>query len=558
MSCLIRISIVALGLLLAASSPHAQQPPADTGITMTLDEFVNRITRSEAALMARMRAYHPLVEVYVQNLAPDSRLGTVPVKDEYFLGQFDGQEGPKLTPLSPNKGSFTAGGLRRAFGTQYLPDGFAATAVPDWRALDRQRYEFVFVRREFIGEARCLVFDVRPRGDSADGFTGRIWVEDRDFNVVRFNGISRNVDHTLLSFFRKKLTFHVDSWRVNVLPGLWLPAYVYCEETDISDKPAFARLPKIKSQVRLWGYQLKGQTAQPQELTTIRIDAPSVQDSTEQGARQLSPVISQRRWEQQAEDNVIDRLTSAGLLAPGGRVDQVLETVINNLQVTNNITIDAPVKCRVLLTSPLESFTVGHTIVLSRGLIDVLPDEASLAMVLGHELSHMVLGHQLIDTKFAFADRLMVPDSDLMKTLRFRHPKEEESAADAKMLELLNKSPYKDKLADAGLFLKAIAANAKALTNLIQPHMGDFISEDATGLAELMQKAPQLAPEKLDQIAALPLGARLAVDPWSNRLDLLRTAAVPLTSAREKVPLAVTPLMPYIRYAEPAASSTSR
>jgi hypothetical protein len=535
-----------------AAAPVAKAAPvAPAPTTLSLDEFVNRISRSEAALMARMRAYHPLVEVYVQNLTPDPRTGTVPIKDEYFLGQFDGQDGPKLTPLSPGKGSFSQGNLlTRPFATQYLPDGFAATTVPDWRVLDRQRYDFTFVRREFIGEARCLVFDVRPRGDSADGFTGRIWVEDRDFNIVRFNGISRNVDHTLSSFFRKKLTFHVDSWRMNVLPGLWLPAYVYCEEANIDDRPAFSRMPRIKSQIRLWGYQLKGQTAAQQELTTIRIDAPSVQDSTEDGTRQLSPVLSQRRWEQQAEDNVIDRLTQAGLLAPTGRVDEVLETVVNNLMVTNNITVDAPVKCRVLLTSPLESFTVGHTLVLSRGLIDVLPDEASLAMVLGHELSHVVLGHMLIDTKFAFADRLMVADSDLMKTLRFRHPKDEETAADVKMLELLSKSPYKDKLADAGLFLKAIAANAKALTNLIQPHMGDFIIEGASSLGELIQKAPQLAPEKLDQIAALPLGARLTVDPWSSRLDLLRAESVPLTSAREKVPLAVTPLMPHIRYAD--------
>src|SRR3954471_19246903 len=138
-----RIAVVALVLFAAAPAPQAQQPPLDIAImlppptfpsppmlvtpppsdvpaapvkapaapatqppitTLSLDEFVNRISRSEAALMARMRAYHPLVEVYVQNLAPDPRTGTVPTKDEYFLGQFDGQDGPKLTPLSPGKG----------------------------------------------------------------------------------------------------------------------------------------------------------------------------------------------------------------------------------------------------------------------------------------------------------------------------------------------------------------------------------------------------------------------------------------------------------------------
>jgi hypothetical protein len=550
-----RIFLVGLGLVLVSSTPRAQQPPSGGGTTMSVDELADRLAKAESALMSRMRAYHPLVEVYVQTLAPDPKLGTVPTRDDYFLGQFDGKDGPNLTPLSPNKGSFhPAGVLARPFGVQYLPAGFAATTVPDWRMIDRQRYDFAFVRREFLGEARTIVLDIHPRGDSADGFTGRIWIEDRDFNIVRFNGISRNIDHTLSSFFRKKLSFHVDSWRVNVLPGLWLPAYVYCEETDLSDRPALPRMPRIKAQVRLWGYELKGTMAQS-EFTTIQLDAPTVQDNSEQ-TKQMSPVQSQRLWEQQAEDNVIDRIAKAGLLAPVGRVDGVLETVLNNLEITNGVTVEPPLKVRILLTAPLESFTVGHTIVVSRGLIDVLPDEASLAMVLGHELGHVILGHQLIDTKFAFADRLMIPDSELLGTLRFRHPTSEESAANTKVIELLGKSPYKDKLDDTGLFLRAVAANAKALTSLIQPHMGDFLVEGGPSLAALMQKAPELVPERLDQIAALPLGARVVVDPWTDRLDLLRTTSVPLTSAREKVPLAITPLMPYIRYAvQPAQTS---
>jgi hypothetical protein len=540
---LIRVSI-ALALLFWAMTLHAQSQG-----TLTLDVVVDRINKAESAVTARMRAYHPIAEIYIQTLAPDPKLGTVPTHDEYFLGQFDGKDGPNLTPLSQRDGSFhPAGFLSRPLSVQYLPSGFASTTVPDWRLLDLQRYEYTFVRREFVGEARTLVFDLQPRGDSADGFTGRIWVEDRDFNIVRFNGISRNVDHNLTGFLRKKISFHVDSWRVNVLPNQWLPAYVYCEETDVSDKPAFPRMPRIKAQVRLWGYQIKG-TSPQSEFSTIVIDEPAVQDSAEQ-AKQLSPVQSQRRWESQAEDNVIDRLSRVGLLAPRGKVDDVIETVMNNLLVTNNLTLDQPVKARILLTQPLESFTVGHTIVISRGLIDVLPDEASLAMVLGHELSHVILGHQLIDTKFAFADRLMVQDGDLLKTMRFRHPQAEESAADTKVVELLGNSPYKDKLGDAGLFLRAVAANAKALTNLIQPHMGDFVVEGGQPLAPIISKSPELAPERLDQIAALPLGARLVVDPWSDKVELLRAATVPLASAREKVPLAITPLMPYIRYAE--------
>jgi len=150
----------------------------------------------------------------------------------------------------------------------------------------------------------------------------------------------------------------------------------------------------------------------------------------------------------------------------------------------------------------------------------------------------------------------MVSDGDLLRTLHFRHTPKEESAADAKVVELLKNSPYKDKLAPAGLFLRAIGANVKQLQNLIQPHMGELIADDGgvLRLPDLMAKAPALAPERIDQIAALPLGARLVVDPWSGRADFVRSAAVPLVSAREKVPFAVTPLMPYIRYADTPAT----
>ena len=549
----------AAAIFVVMSSPaRAQQPPAQRQTTISLDEVIGRMLKAESAVSARMRAFHPIVEVYIQNLAPSEELGAVPVKDEYLLGQFDWQEGqgPRLRAMSQEKGSLRQNGsmLSRPFGVQYLPDGFAAMALPDWRLLDAERYDFQFVKREFLGEARCLVFDVRPRSGGQEGFTGRIWFEDRDFNIVRFNGINRMVDTTLSSFFKKKLSFHVDAWRVNVLPGLWLPAYVYCEEADPYDQVKLPRVPKIKAQIRLWGYESKGVQA-PQQFTTIEIDEPSIRDDAGP-AKQLSPLLSQRRWEQEAEDNVIDRLTKGGLLAPVGAVDKVLEAVVNNLQVTNNLSIDPEVRCRVLLTAPFESFTVGHTIVLSRGLIDVLPDEASLAMMLSHELAHIALGHQLIDTKFAFADRLMVSDGDLLRTLHFRHTPKEESAADAKVVELLKNSPYKDKLAPAGLFLRAIGANVKQLQNLIQPHMGELIADDGgvLRLPDLMAKAPALAPERIDQIAALPLGARLVVDPWSGRADFVRSAAVPLVSAREKVPFAVTPLMPYIRYADTPAT----
>jgi len=216
------------------------------------------------------------------------------------------------------------------------------------------------------------------------------------------------------------------------------------------------------------------------------------------------------------------------------------------VMVTNNLDIQPDVHCRVLLTTPLESFTIGHTIVMSRGMIDVLPDEAALAMILTHELAHIVLGHHL-DTKLAFNDRMFFPDERTFERMDFARDRTEEEAADKKAMELLSNSPYKDKLGNAGLFLKAVQAEAPELKNLIRPHLGDsLLNGDATRMSVLMTSSPKFDPKKTDQIAALPLGGRVKVDPWSDQLELIKTKPVAITSASEKMPFEVTPFFPFL------------
>src|SRR5436190_17980817 len=542
-------------------TPTAQTPSRAGQVQA--DDIIDRMSKAERAVLERLRTSHPLMEVYIQSVAPDEARGWVPVDDNYFLGQLQVDDEPTLRPFGQKAPREQSGvKVHTHSNPPDVGDAFAAMVAPDWRALDRKRYEFTYVRREFLGESRCFVFDVRPLRTSREGFVGRIWIEDRDYNLVRYNGAIGGSERTLSGWLKRALSFHMDGWRVNAAPGVWVPSYVYSEETDLStassSKSSSKSKPqaRFKSQTRIWGYQAQN-TDRTGSLTTIRIDEPNVADTTD-GAAQLSPVLSQRRWEQEAEANVLERLEAIGLLAPAGEADKVLETVLNNLVVTNKVNLERPLHARILLTSPLESFTVGHTIVMSRGLIDVLPDEASLATMLAHELSHVALGHPLIDTKFSFADRLMVADGELLPTLRFRHTPREEAAADEKVIELLGKSPYRDKLADAGLFLRALADRVKQLPRLIQPHIGDYMAANGqmTRLADLIKEAPPLLPDSLEQIAALQLGARLVLDPWSGKLALDRTPSVPLTSVREKVPFAVTPLMPVIRCAEPLGAGT--
>jgi hypothetical protein len=279
------------------------------------------------------------------------------------------------------------------------------------------------------------------------------------------------------------------------------------------------------------------------EMTSVQVDGV-VLDS--EAAKDSGPVESSRAWERMAEDNVLDHLQKVGLLAPPGDVDRILQTVVNNLIITNKLDIVPEVRVRILLTTPLESFTVGHTIVVSRGLVDVLPDEASLAMMLSHELAHIALGHKL-NTKFAFTDRFFFPDPVTFERMDFSRSDLDEKAADTKAVELLNNSPYQGRLASAGLFLKELQEQAPILPNLIRPHLGNPLgSKESTRLSALNRSAPALEDRNLAQIAALPLGGRIKVDPWSNRLSMMNLKPVSLLSAHEKMPFEVTPFNPYL------------
>ena len=545
----------------SAAQPAQSQPnqaPTNLAPPTTMDQVVDRVILREKDLIKFLSPRTPVVETYLQNLTQDPALGPIPQDDHYFLGRMDLSDSiDRSDYLDPNgKGNKDKdegmekrllGGLTKKFKFQYQPLGFSWMIFADRNDFDRQHYDFHYARREFLGDVRCLVFDLTPKKDSGRGrFLGRIWVEDQDFSIVRLNG-------TYARPSRNNYYFHMDAWRLNLVPGYWVPAYIYSEEGDFTagakNKIAF------KAQTRMWGYNLKTGAAND-ELTNIRVD--SVKDDTPT-AQDATPLAAEREWQQQAEDNVVERLERAGLLAPEGDVDKILQTVVNNIEITNNIELPRPVRTRVLTTSPLETFSVGNTIVVSRGLIDVLPDEGSLAMVLSHELAHIVLGHNL-GSQYAFNDRMLFSDEGTYQNLGFKHIPEEEIAADKKAVEMLKASPYAQKLEVAGLFIKALQSRAPSLTALLQAHLGNGITENGTvtRMAALATSAPALDWNKLDQIAALPLGGRVKLNPWDDKVEIVKSQPVAITSARDKMPFEVTPFYPRLsRYSTATAPAAT-
>jgi Peptidase family M48 len=516
----------------------SSQGPARKGLTF--DEFVDSAILQERRLTQLMRYFKPVVETYVQEEKHDSDVQTSPKDDDYFLSRLDltGTATATREFEDPKHSKPDEGKKSPKNAAAFAAGGFAQTVFPDLDHFDRQNYAFKFVRWENLGEVRCAVVDVTPRENSANrGFVGRISVEDQDFNIVRFTG-------TYTSKAFSKRSFHFDSWRLNTLGSMWMPAYVYTEESDPHDPSSHGLW--FKAQTRVWGYDLEHAGDHREYAKPLTDDLSGVDPNRHEASQDLSPQLTLGRTTYTPEDDVVERLQVAGLMAPDGGVDRILETVVNNLLVTNNLDF-AGVRCRVLLTTPLESFVVGRTIVVSRGLLDVLPDEASLAAVLAHELAHIVLQHSL-GAEYSSQFSLPFSDLEIYAKLNFHFDPAKEGDAERKGQELFSKSPYKDKIADVALFLQVLEARSTQLPNLLHARFSnDFGSSHLVGMQALVNSPKHLRMNQPDQIAAMPLGSRIKVDPWSDRIEMLSNKSPLPLSASEKRPFEVSPFFPYLK-----------
>jgi hypothetical protein len=541
-TCPLVVSTLLVLVSQAPGQPEQTSRPAGLPTDRNVVAFSNR---AEGALMSELRDATPVSEAYFQRFVPAEKLGYVLDSDRYVLGRFRWSADPVMEDLLNYQVIAANRDVEKSAGDQRLLDGLLQLMVPDWKELGPDRYEYTFVRLAFLGAVRCLVYDVKPLNSQEGGFTGRIYLEEKTWNIVRFNGMNRNVDTMFAALRSKNSRFRIDSWRVNVAKNRWVPAYAYVEEVAPLGAP---ELPLVKGQIRFWGYDRRV-TQQQQQFIDIVLDKSP---STVEGRKQQwpSPQQSERLFESQAEENVLARLYQARFLGAPSEVEKLLDQVVTNLIVTNKLVLGQPVHCRVILTTRLEAFTVGNTIVVSRGLIDVLPSESAVALVLAHQLAHNVLGHRRVDTKLAFADVLRITDAELLAKLRFHHSVSEEAAADAKAMEILEQSPYQNTMSEGWLVIQALQAHVKQLSNLIQPHFGEHVAdvERVVRNNEMVRTTPVLDPGLVGQVAALPLGSKLVVNPWNGRVELFRSEPLAAPALYERAEFAVTPFMPFLEY----------
>ncbi|HUA99913.1 MAG TPA: M48 family metalloprotease [Terracidiphilus sp.] len=544
-----KIPLSFLILILGATWAYAKRMPKFEQMRQLTPEqsaLINRAIAQEKVIIKNIQQRTPLVETYIQDTRPDVKLYEVPVDDYYMLSRVDFGKGffdKVYDPRQDAKRGFFRGsldamsGLSKMLGLEkftYNPNGFMEMMFIDPTGFDRQHYDFSFVRREFLGSVRTWVFDVHPKVPGMGRFFGRIWVEDEGGNIVRFNGTYTGPSNQDSS----KYYFHFDSWRMNMQPGLWLPVEIYVEESQrASDKSE-----GLKAQTHFWGYSLKLPTRESENVS-IKVD-----DAVDQSgqSQDVGPLQASRMWIEQAEDNVIDRLVQAGLVAPldpNGYEQKVLDQIVINLVVPNNLAFTEQVRCRVLLTDTIEATTVGNTILLSRGLINTLPDEPAFAAVISMELAHIALGHH-IDTRYAFNDRLLFPDASTFQRIDMYHSDGDDQTAAAQAMKYLENSMYKDQLAEAGLYFEQLQDREKELKALNTPKLGDSLlqPDGVPWMDALAKMAPKINWNDMSQTAALPLGSWIKIDPWDDTVHMLDAKRYAPMNAREKMPFEVTPV----------------
>jgi hypothetical protein len=540
--------------------------------TAAQNALIDKAIAREAVIIKETKTRIPLVDTYIQNMKPDPVMFQTTESDQHFLARVDfgkvigdqtyakgapvgsGKKEGMMSRFKDSLGYIT--GLSKSLHLQYNDAGFVRmilidTQGPNSDGFIRTNYKFSYVRNEFLGTVPTQVFDVEPLKNQGGRFRGRIWIERNGGNIVRYSGDLEGSQSDI------KENFHFESWRTNIQPDLWLPTSCYIEETDPKSP---THVLKMKAINHIWGYSLKIPPAQDDQTS---VDVAGAENQATDQATDLSPLGAQRQWVQEAEDNVLDRLYTAGLIDAPSDFDDTLATLANNILAYNNIATSRPIKVRTLLTQPLESVSIGNTILLSKSMVDTaaVPSQdgsqllGNLYSMLAFQVAHIILGHR-IDTKYAFSDRLLFPSASAFQRLPMGHTDADNTEAAKKAMDLLGEKDLQQYQQYFSLYLQQLKVRQAGLKSLTTPQIGDsLLKGDGTfWMQAIVSKGPKLDDKDLKQQAAMPLSTFLKFDPWTDKVIQLKTAYEPLLSQRDKMPFEVTPV--YLKlayYVAPAA-----
>jgi len=268
------------------------------------------------------------------------------------------------------------------------------------------------------------------------------------------------------------LYFHFESWRQEVSPGIWVPSYTYFDEQRSAGSGNLATGFHLRGHVWVWGYQ-----------------------STEIG------------WAATKLPTSRAELEESGILASPGQVELAMNGIVEELERANGIT-SRSIGCRVLLTSPAEIFSIEDTVFVSRGLLNLAPNQSVLAALIAREIANIVPGDSPGMTPMRAE-----PTAD-SSNVRIQHSGQAD--ANERMLLLLKNTQYESAVDELESFFASLVLYSRRVPHLIRPLLGGSLLEQA----RMQPGVSQPSPAQLDTSRAqkLELRGEYGVDSWATQI----------------------------------------
>ena len=216
-------ALLALGSLWAAAEegPLRKDPPTGT----TPEEIIRRFTAKEKEFKEALNLYGYRETVKVQVLDGDTVTGDFQRVADY---SFD-DAGKKLrNVVFAPQATFTNIEMNQA-DFDDLEDRMPFTLSSD----ELPQYNVLYVGQQMEDELHCYVFDIAPKQFEKGKryFQGRLWVDDKDFQIVKNYG--KSVPDTHLNKKGKgqeNLFPKFTTWREQVDGKYWFPTYSYADD----------------------------------------------------------------------------------------------------------------------------------------------------------------------------------------------------------------------------------------------------------------------------------------------------------------------------------------
>jgi len=479
----ITLSIILLFLMFcsAVESSWGQSPDAWEADSngRSYDEVTQSIFEQEHKLI-RILGHSPmLMETYVQSLGFHSDVDMDKTRDRKREGLIDDLY--YLSDVDFSTLPYNAPKVKQIIGhhwrQQYVvtnnnvmerlpPEGQLYMFFPDVTDFNESSYSLRYRQEATINDTACWEFTVRLReGVQPVGFSGSIWVDQSSLAIVRVKGIVVSTEPWYKRAFVGGRFFQFDSFRERDPWGNWLPSVTYFD-----DRHTYVSDGDLRNDYRgysiLWRHSAGER--QPQSISR------PVTDSGTGG--------------------VVEQLERDGVLAKVGPEEEMLNAIVQQIQRAAGIR--GTIQCRILVTTPVEMFSVGRTIVVSRGLLNVVPDKAVLAVLIATSMASILRDSQ--------RSKPILPHSifDSAKNKDFAglgvDSTTSEATTESEMLLLLKGSGFESGIPETVEFLAGLQKGSKLFRNLVKPRFGSTIIPSREGFATLSTEP--VSPRPLSEI----------------------------------------------------------